>query len=376
MKPLTTNSNIPQNEPVRVLQVVTYMGRGGLETMIMNYYRHMDRSRIQFDFLEHREERADYDDEIEALGGRIYRLPRLVLWSPSYHRAVDAFFEAHPEYRIIHVHQDCLSAVMLKAARKHGIAIRIAHSHSSSQDKNLKYLIKLLYKRQIPSNATALFACGAEAGDWMFCGAPYRILNNAIDTSLYAYQEDRRRNVRQALGISPDAFTVGHVGRFDAVKNHTFLLDIFAQVKQRQERAILLLVGEGELRSKMEEKAAALGIQDSVIFTGMRSDVPDLMQAMDCFVLPSLYEGMPVTLIEAQAAGLSCLVSDGVPGECDKTGLVEQIPLAESTARWAERILSKTDAPRPDTTEQITQAGYDITANAQWLQDYYLTSWK
>ena len=136
---------------IRVLHVVTYMGRGGLETMIMNYYRQVDRNQVQFDFLVHRDFRADYDDEIESLGGRIFRLPRLVPWSRSYNSALDDFFDRHPEYRIVHVHQDCLSSVMLKSAKKHGVTVRIAHSHTSNQRKNVKYLIKLYYKRQIPN---------------------------------------------------------------------------------------------------------------------------------------------------------------------------------------------------------------------------------
>lgn len=151
-------------EPLRVLQVVTHMNRGGLETMLMNYYRSVDRKKVQFDFLVHREERADYDDEIEALGGKIFRLPRLVPWSISYRRALNGFFAAHKEYKIVHVHQDCLSSVILKAALKQGVPVRIAHSHSQSQDKNLKYLIKLYYKKSIPRYSTKLFACGESAG--------------------------------------------------------------------------------------------------------------------------------------------------------------------------------------------------------------------
>ena len=220
-------SSATVNDPIRILHVVTYMGRGGLETMIMNYYRHMDRSKVQFDFLTHREFRADYDDEIEALGGKIYRLPHLVPWDKGYRMALDSFFLSHPEYRIVHVHQDCLSSVILKAAKKHGVPVRIAHSHSSSQDKNLKYLVKLFYRHQIAGNATKLLACGKDAGDWMFCGAPYQILNNAIDTNQYVYNPERRQIVRQELGIPPESFVVGHVGRFNAVKNHTFLLDVF-----------------------------------------------------------------------------------------------------------------------------------------------------
>lgn len=363
-------------EPIRILHVVTYMGRGGLETMIMNYYRHMDRSRVQFDFLVHRDFRADYDDEIESLGGQIHRLPRLIPWSGSYNAALNRFFAEHPGYKIVHVHQDCLSSVILRAAKKQGVPVRIAHSHSSSQDKNLKYLIKLFYKRQIPALATQLFACGRDAGDWMFGGAPYRIVNNAIDAGAYTYSPEKKCQMRQQLGIREDAFVVGHVGRFHTVKNHTFLLDVFAELKKKNREAVLLLVGEGDLRSAMEQKASALGVADSVIFTGMRSDVPELMQAMDCFVFPSLYEGIPLTMIEAQAAGLPCVISDAVPAECRKTDLVEQLGLHEGAALWADRILRHAGNPRPDTAERIAGAGYDINANARWLQDYYSEQWK
>ena len=368
--------DLTMGHPIRILHVVTYMGRGGLETMIMNYYRHIDRSKVQFDFLVHREFRADYDDEIETLGGRIFRLPRLVPWSKSYLTALEQFFQEHLEYKIVHVHQDCLSSVILKVAYKCGVPVRIAHSHNSSQDKNFKYLIKLFYKKQIPAYATHLFACGKEAGDWMFNGATFRVLNNAIDTKQYALDSECRFRIRKSLQIPEDAFVIGHVGRFHAVKNHSFLLDVFAEVKERHEKVVLLLVGDGDLRLEMEKKAELLGIASSVIFTGIRSDVPDLMQTMDCFVFPSLYEGIPVTMIEAQASGLPCVVSDGVPVECDKTGLVKHIPLSGGVELWAEEILQTRSISRYNTREQIIQAGYDIEANAQWLQNFYLEQWK
>ncbi len=361
---------------IRVLHVVTYMGRGGLETMLMNYYRHIDRSKVQFDFLVHRDFRADYDDEIESMGGVIYRLPRLVPWSSGYNAALDSFFAAHPEYRIIHVHQDCLSSVILKAAKKHGISVRIAHSHNSSQDKNLKYLIKLFYRRQIPSYATQLFACGKEAGDWMFRGAPYRIMNNAIDSKLYAISCAKRSLVRTSLRISPEAFVLGHVGRFYPQKNHTFLLEVFSEIKTREPDSILLLVGDGPLRAEMEEKARSLGVAESIIFAGVRDDVPDLMQAMDCFVFPSLYEGIPVTMIEAQAAGLPCVVSAGVPEECDKTGLLKRIALSDGISVWAEQVLCRKNAGRKASGQMIIDAGYDIVSNARWLQNYYIEQWE
>lgn len=361
---------------IRILHVVTYMGRGGLETMIMNYYRWMDRMKVQFDFLVHRDFRADYDDEIEQLGGRIYRIGRLIPWSRAYQQSLDTFFAEHPEYREVHVHQDCLSAVILKAAMKHGVPMRIAHSHNSSQDKNLKYLIKLYYKRQIPQYATALFACGRDAGDWMFGGKPYTIVNNAIDAAQYSYCPTRTMEIRRSLHIAEDAFVVGHVGRFSPVKNHAFLLDVFDQLRRENEHAVLLLVGDGDLRSSMEEKAKTMGLEDHVLFTGVRNDVCDLMQAMDVFVFPSLYEGLPVSLVEAQASGLPCLISDCVPDACMLTDLVQKVSLEESARQWAKRILAASATVRRDRLGEIAAGGFDIVSNAAWLQQYYIEHWK
>lgn len=361
---------------IRILHVVTYMGRGGLETMIMNYYRQMDRTKVQFDFLVHRDFRADYDDEIERLGGRIYRIGRLIPWSRAYQRTLDAFFAAHPEYRVVHVHQDCLSAVILKAAKKHGVPVRIAHSHSSSQDKNLKYLLKLHYKRQIPRYATALFACSKEAGDWMFGGAPYTIVNNAIDAAQYSYSYARAMDVRRSLHLAEDAFAIGHVGRFFPAKNHDFLLDVFGELSYVDKHAVLLLVGDGPLRQKIEKKANDMGIRSRVVFMGVRSDVCDLMQAMDVFVFPSLYEGLGVVLVEAQASGLPCVISDCVPDACMLTDLVQRVSLEESARQWAERILAARATVRRDRYDEIAASGFDIVTNAAWLQQYYVDQWK
>lgn len=356
--------------PIRMLHIVTYMGRGGLETMLMNYYRAIDRAKVQFDFLTHRDFRADYDDEIEALGGKIYRLPNLNPFSRSYLGALDRFFREHPEYRIVHSHLDCMSAIPLKAAKKHGVPVRIAHSHSSRQDRDLKYPLKLLFKRSIPGQATQLFACGKEAGKWMFGTDDFRVLNNAIDAERYRFDPVVRQEVRRELGIPADAPVVGHVGRFMAPKNHGFLLRIFAELP---DHARLLLVGDGELLAENERLAEELGVRDRVIFAGLRSDVDRMLQAMDVFVFPSLYEGLPLSVIEAQAAGLPCLISDKVPIECKKTDLVTQIPLDASPAEWAEAVLSAAEAPRGDTLAQIRETGFDIRANAEWLQNYYLS---
>ncbi len=353
---------------IRILHVVTYMGRGGLETMLMNYYRSIDRSLVQFDFLTHRDFRADYDDEIEALGGRLYRLPSLNPFSRSYLGALDRFFREHPEYRIVHSHLDCMAGIPLKYAKKHGVPVRIGHAHNSSQPRDAKYPLKLFYRRMIAGQATHLFACSEEAGRWMFGNADFRVLNNAIDAGRYAFDPAIRSEVRRELGLPADSLAVGHVGRFDPQKNHRFLVEIFEKLPVD---ARLLLVGDGVLRPDVEQQAAALGIRDRILFTGVRTDVDRLLQAMDLFLMPSLFEGLPVSIVEAQAAGLPCLISDKVPIECKKTALVTQIPLDASPAEWAEAVLSAAEAPRENTLSQIREAGFDIRANAEWLQNYY-----
>lgn len=362
--------------PIRVLQVVTHMERGGLESTLMNYYRHIDRERVQFDFLVHRQERAAFDDEIESLGGKLYRLPRLVPWSEGYLAALNHFFDEHPEYKIVHVHQDCLSSVILRAAAQHNIPVRIAHSHSANQDKNLKYPIKLWYKRSIPKYTTNLFACGKDAGDWMFGGALFQIINNAIDVEAYAYNPTKRQEMRRQLGLENE-LTIGHVGRFNQPKNHPFLLDIFAALLKKESNAVLLLVGGGEGMSQIREKAQKLGIAEHVHFLGVRSDVADLMQAMDVFVFPSLHEGLPVTMVEAQAAGLPCIISDKIHPECILTeGLVDVMPLSASPEIWAEKILAKRAIPRIDRRAEIAAHDFDITTEAVKLQEFYINAYE
>lgn len=356
---------------VRVLHVVTDMRRGGLETMLMNYYRKIDRNKVQFDFLEHRQEESDYDREIKKMGGKIHRIPRLNPFSIHYKSELYEFFKDHPEYQIVHVHQDCLSSIILKAAQKCGVKVRIAHSHSSNQDKNLKYLLKLYYMKKIPQYATQLFACSEEAGKWMFCGADFDVLNNAIDAKRYIYSSEVRAKRRKEFGIEEDTIVVGHVGRFWYPKNHMFLLDIFQKIADKTD-AKLLLVGDGRLRADIEKKIQQLHLEDKVILTGVRNDVAELLQAMDVFVFPSIYEGLPVTIIEAQAAGLSCLISDKVPIECKKTDLVTQIDLDKPAEHWAENAIQVSETERKDMYEEIEKSGYDIEKNAEELVDFYL----
>ena len=356
------------HEPKRILQVVTYMGRGGIETMLMNYYRHMDRTKIQFDFLVHRDFLADFDEEIEALGGRIYRIPPMNPLKKSYWKALDDFFREHP-YEIVHCHLNYKCGIVLAAAKKAGIPVRIAHAHTASMSAGFSKLARILMKPLIPVTATHYLACSRNAADAIFGNRFSQILPNALDGAALRFDPHTRSRIRRELGFG-DAFTLIHVGRFGEEKNHTYLLDVFASVLKQAPGGKLLLVGDGELRNVIEEKAALLP-ENSVEFLGVRGDVHALLQAADIFVFPSVFEGLPVTMIEAQAAGLPCVKSDTITDECIVTDLVTSLPLAEPDL-WAEEILKKRGMPRTDRLADIQAAGYDITAAAEKLTRFYL----
>lgn len=361
--------------PVRVLHVVTTMNRGGLETMLMNYYRHIDHSKVQFDFLVHRDFEADYDKEILSLGGRIYHMDRLIPWSRNYKNKLIEFFKNHQEYKIVHVHQDCLSSVALKCAKKSNIPVRIAHSHNSSQDKNFKYLIKLLYMKKIPSLATHLFACSKVAGDWMFRGHDFKILKNSIDTTSYLYNPFLSSKIKKDLKIE-DNFVIGHVGRFNPQKNHSFLIDIFKECKKIDKSSKLVLVGDGDGRRKIEEKVRSKGLDKDVIFLGIQNNVNELLQAMDVFVFPSLYEGLGISIIEAETASLPCFISDTIPDDCIVTkGLVKKLSLNVSPKIWAEEIIKKKSYNKHDTSEELKISGYDIFDSSKQLEEFYINSY-
>jgi len=359
-----------QTLPIRVLHVVTNMSYGGLENLLMNYYRNIDRTKIQFDFLTHVDIHQDFEEEIEALGGLLYRLPQLNPFSFTYRKMLDAFFAAHTEYQIVHCHLDCLAGIPLKAAKKSGIPVRIAHSHTSNQTRNLKLPIKLAYKKIIPQNATAFFSCGKVAGDWMFEGRKYEIMNNAIDATTFRFDPEKAKDVRSKLGLE-NQFVIGHVGQFRTEKNHVFLIEIFKQIVDRHADSALVLVGKGPQMEPAKARAEELGILDKVLFLGARPDIPELMQAMDAFVLPSFYEGFPVTMVEAQAAGLPCIISDRVPIECKFTRDVQQVSLSDPPAAWADVVLPYKDAKKQDNYNAVVAAGFDIKSNAKWLEEFY-----
>ena len=356
---------------IRILHVVTYMGRGGLETMLMNYYRHIDRKKIQFDFLVHRNFQADYDEEILEAGGHIYHVPLLNPFSPGYYKALNSFFAEH-HYNIVHSHLDCLSAYPLRAAEKHGTRTRIAHAHSSDQDHNLKYLIKVYSKYQIPRYATDFFASSKQAGEWMFPEQRFQVMKNAIDARQYIYNPETEQRMKKKFGLQ-DKFVIGHVGRFDPPKNHSFLIDVFQGVQTIEKNAVLMLIGTGKVQEKIKEKVKKLDLQEKVLFLGSRSDVSQILQALDVFVFPSLYEGFGIAAVEAQAAGLPCILSDRVPRECKLTENVEILSLDLSAREWAERIIRYKGKQKKNQFDVICNAGYDIEENAKQLESFYLS---
>lgn len=364
------------NKPLRVLMVMTSMDRGGAETFTMNMYRHMDRSLVQFDFLVHRPWEGAYEEEIRSLGGRIYRIRRQNPLDPSYWKDLANFLDGH-RYAIVHAQLDCMSSLPLKSARERGVPVRIAHSHNSRQDKDLKYPLKMICKRDIKHEATDLFACGVDAGKWMFGTDDFTVVPNGIEVDSFAFNPNHRRDVRERLGIADNEIVIGHVGRFQPQKNHGFVLRTFHELHESLPESVLLLVGDGPLREEMEREARDLGCGGAVRFLGARADVPDLMQAMDVFFLPSLYEGLPLVLLEAQAAGLTCVISDTIPKDCDLSGshlcrlsLKEQPP-----AVWAQALLRfscERGDGRSRGAEIVRAAGFDATEVAKRLQTFYL----
>lgn len=363
-------------EPIRILEVVNVMDRAGLETMLMNYYRHFNRDKVQLDFLTHRSVSGAYDEEIKQLGGHIYRAPRLYPqnWF-KYKRYMKKFFEEH-HYPVVHSHIDAMSAFPLAVARKSGVTVRIAHSHNDSVDRDLKYPIKQFARRGLPSIATHYWACSENAGAFLF-GESNRlkvtIVKNAIDLASFKPSESLRSKARDSLGITPDQLCIGHVGRFCEVKNQALLVTLVKELVEEGTDAVLLLIGDGPLRSEIEKMASDEGVSDHVCFLGLRDDVNVLMQAFDILVFPSLHEGIPLTLIEAQATGMPVLTSDRVSSEALILSNCLAMPLEASIAQWANKVRELAELGRVENAIcALSKAGYEISGSAQDLMEKYI----
>jgi len=353
------------NCPIRVLCVFSTLDRGGAETMCMNLYRHIDREKIQFDFVKHTSETGDFEEEIKKLGGCIYEAPQYKIYNTvQYRKWWKDHLLKHPEHKIIHGHYFTISAIYFNVAKNMG-RTTIGHAHASTISGTLKqYLCK-----QISKYSDYRFACSEQAGRWLYGDKPFCIVKNALDIDKFQYNEKVRQQYRDELNLN-DYLILGTVANMSPVKNPMGVIDIFLEVHRRKENTKLVWVGEGGQRNTIEERIKQERIESYIILLGQRRDVNKILQAIDVFLLPSINEGLPVSVIEAQASGLPCYISDKITSEVDITGLCHFLPL-DAWSQWAKEILTKRE-PRENTKQKIIGAGYDIHSTAIWLEEFYL----
>ena len=395
---------------INVLVLITVMDRAGAETMMMNYLRNIDRNKIHMDFLINREQRADYEDEIEKLGSKVYHMCALYPGKiRRYKKEFKSFLTRYPQYDIIHSNLEERSYYALKIAKSMGISVRIAHAHSAPQGYNVKMIMRLYLRKKLQKYCTHKLACGEKAGKWLFgkssclismeqyvkrekteqfmengntCNTANTVvlMKNAIEVKRFLYSDSIRNNIRKKLKIKDSTLVIGHVGRFTGDKNQSFLVDVFKNVNNRHSDCMLLLVGGGKPREEIRYKGAIRSkvnqnsLKNKVRFLGVRDNISEIMQAMDIFVMPSKSEGFPVTLVEAQAAGLRCLVSDEICYDVNLTDEIQYKSLEDGEQEWAEKVLSMvsgSDRGLGTMNEQVAQKGYDISDNAGQLEKFY-----
>lgn len=376
-------------EPIRILYVNGgLMNRGGIESYMMNYYRHFDRNRVQIDFVVHNAGGFGYyDEEIKAMGGRIYVLPQKSRHPLNYTRKLKEVLHGG-NYKIVHTHMDAMGAWALKAAKECGVPVRIAHSHNTQHltTNPLKLFVLEQARRNINRYATHRIACSDAAGKWLFGNEPFLIVRNAIDIDRFKFSPELRSQIRREYGIGDDDFLIGHVGRFDTQKNHAFLIDVFAEVWKQCPNCKLMFIGEGRLQATVKQSVTLpppinIGgkdriLQNSVIFTGARDDVFSFYNAFDLFVLPSLFEGLGIVSIEAQVNGCPNLLSSTIPAEVNISRAVKFLPLQKRM--WIEKIIElyQQHNKREAAQFNIDESGYSIEKAARHLQEQYIELWK
>lgn len=355
----------------RVLHVVPNMNSGGIENLIMNIYRKIDRDKLQFDFIVHYNKKGVFDDEIEQLGGKIYRFP--VMEDKNllkYIKDLNRFFKTHKEYKVVHGHMASLAYLYLGAAKRNGVPVRIAHSHGTSHLKSLKGYCKYIMFKFAKYNANYYYACSTEAGNYLFGKKrQFEFIPNAIELNKFSYNEETRKKVRKELKLD-DKIVIGHVGRFNLQKNHDFLIDIFKSIYEKNKKCILLLIGVGELEEKIKQKIKDYNLEDNVLMLGLRRDVDKLYQAMDIFLMPSLFEGLPLTGVEAQASKLKCIFSSEITKEVRITDNIEFIDLSLGADKWAEIVLNNLKYDRKKI--KINDSRFDINVLAKQMQEKYI----
>lgn len=369
------------NEPIRILHVVTVMNRNGLESRIMDIYRNIDRTKIQFDFLTHRKNNGIFDSEIESLGGRVYHMPSI---SPfhfiNYLRSLNAFFKAHREYRIVHAHLNSYCTWVLMIAKHNGVPIRIAHSRNSGMDHNWKAIFKYLSRLFVNVPTTHKFACSNQAGEWLFGKKGilppnyFKVIPNGFNINKFMYDENVRVIKRGEMGLKEDQLAIVLVGRLTYQKNHKFLFDVFDEIlKTSHNNARLFLIGDGELRDELKNIAKQKYLNDCVTFVGNTPNVGEYLQAMDVMIFPSVYEGFGTVVIESQCIGLPTLASDVLPHETKITDCLEFLsPEMNTPKQWADKaIFMYENIKRKPRHLEVKAAGYDIDDSYKLLSDIY-----
>ncbi|MEG2381405.1 MAG: glycosyltransferase [Oscillospiraceae bacterium] len=363
----------------KVLVVAGKMHCGGLETMVMNFFRHLDRTQVSFDFMLNYEEPGIFDDEIRKLGGKIFIMPRLLPKNIfKYISSVNKFFKVHKgEYDILHGHITSAGVIYLIIARIHGIKTRIIHSHYA-ETKNNKYgRLEKLMLLPLRFCADYYFACSDKAAKFCFgkniINKPnYKLIKNGIVVEKFLFNPETRLKIRNEMNVS-DKFVICNIGRFEEQKNHEFLLEVFNNVHKIDKDSVLLLIGSGSLLEKSKAKIKSYNLEKAVIIYEYRNDIAEVLQGIDAFVLPSIFEGLPVVGVEAQAAGLKCLFADTITSETDFTGNCEFLSLESPLNTWVEAILAMKNYKRENMKSYIENAGYDIKKQTEWLQNFYLT---
>ena len=363
----------------RILMVVGSLGMGGAETLLVNLLKNIDRNEIMFDFVcLDNGEHGVYEDTVKELGSNVYHLPKYKIYnSASFKKSWRKFFEEHKEYRIIHTHHSSSVAIILKIAKKYGLYC-IAHSHNTGF--NHSGLMGLLHKsltKKTRKVADHFFTCSMPAAVAAFgeeiSSDPNRLtmLNNGILSKNYAYNPKIREEYRQELKLDKDITLYAHVGRFSYAKNHKYLLKVFAEVLKKEPKSRLLLLGAGELKSQIDSDIISLGLEGKVIIQGIVMNPWDYLQAADYFVFPSIHEGLPLSVVEAQASGLKVLMSDTIAKETIVTDLVEQMSIEVDPVLWADKLIATKEYKRRNTYIEILESGFDISSSAKFLQNYY-----
>lgn len=365
-------------QPIRILRVVTQMNRAGIESRLMELYREVDRSVVQFDFYTLRETPGQFDEEILSLGGKIYYNPPLSV-SRFYDipKRFETFFRAHPEYQIVHAHMNQWCGLILKGAKAAGVPVRIAQAHTSLNKLSLQCMVKNILKQPVNRYATDRIAVSDYAGKWLYGKKKVKqgevlFWKNGIETERYVFSEEIRAMTRKELGLA-DEFTLMHVGNLRPEKNHEFLFRVFAEVLKEKPNSRLVLVGKDMSDGRLLQLAEEMQIAAKTMFLGSRKDVAQLLQAGDVFVFPSFYEGFPTAVLEAQATGLPCVISDTITREIAVTPLVEFRSIQTKPSEWARCVLAKEDTNRINVSDMIVRAGHSLSDSVERVQKFYLS---